>query len=162
MQGQEEAMQLSSKESEAETKALQEELQLVLKKEREAQKELSALRLSLTDQQTPRVDTQTSQTSPDHQVGVCIFLSQLSYYLADGMSLGRCVFTWSLSPAALIQRVLEQLASEYNKLNDALRVEKRLYQNLVQIHNKSDRLASSHLSAAVVKSSFPFFFRFCF
>lgn len=37
MQGQEEAMQLSSKESEAEMKALQEELQLVLKKEREAQ-----------------------------------------------------------------------------------------------------------------------------
>lgn len=37
MQGQEEAMQLPSKESEAEMKALQEELQLVLKKEREAQ-----------------------------------------------------------------------------------------------------------------------------
>lgn len=37
MQGKEEAMQLSSKESEAEMKALQEELQLVLKKEREAQ-----------------------------------------------------------------------------------------------------------------------------
>lgn len=74
MQGQEEAMQLSSKESEAEMKALQEELQLVLKKEREAQKELSALRLSLTHQQTPR-DTKTSS---DHQVGVCIFLSQFS------------------------------------------------------------------------------------
>lgn len=37
MQGQEETMQLSSKESEAEVRALQEELQLVLKKEREAQ-----------------------------------------------------------------------------------------------------------------------------
>lgn len=37
MQGQEEAMQLSSQEGEAETKALQEELQLVLKKERAAQ-----------------------------------------------------------------------------------------------------------------------------
>lgn len=37
MQGQEEAMQPSNEESEAEMKALQEELQLVLKKEREAQ-----------------------------------------------------------------------------------------------------------------------------
>uniref|UniRef100_A0A665T3I6 Short myomegalin-like EB1 binding protein N-terminal domain-containing protein n=1 Tax=Echeneis naucrates TaxID=173247 RepID=A0A665T3I6_ECHNA len=37
MQGQEEAMRLSSKENEAEMKALQEELQLALKKEREAQ-----------------------------------------------------------------------------------------------------------------------------
>lgn len=35
--------------------------------------------------------------------------------------------------------MLEQLVSEYNKLNDALRVEKRLYQNLVQNHNKTDR-----------------------
>ncbi|XP_035993967.1 myomegalin isoform X2 [Fundulus heteroclitus] len=33
--------------------------------------------------------------------------------------------------------VLEQLVSEYNKLNDALRTEKRLYQNLTQI-NRSD------------------------
>lgn len=37
MQGQEEAMQPSSKESEAELKTLQDDLQLVLKKEREAQ-----------------------------------------------------------------------------------------------------------------------------
>lgn len=84
MQGQEEAMQLSSKESEAEMKALQEELQLVLKKEREAQKELSALRLSLTHQQTPRLDTKTSS---DHQVGVCFFLSQFSYNKAVCTSL---------------------------------------------------------------------------
>lgn len=37
MQGQEEVMMSSSKESEAEMKTLQEELQLVLKKERDAQ-----------------------------------------------------------------------------------------------------------------------------
>lgn len=94
MQGQEEAMQPSSTESEAETKALQEELQLVLKKEREAQvsvqtlccikailvflcflkshnscvcipqKELSALRLA--HQQSMHVDVKDSS---DHQVG---------------------------------------------------------------------------------------------
>lgn len=41
--------------------------------------------------------------------------------------------------ASLLQCVLEQLVSEYNKLNDALRAEKRLYQNLVQVQNKGDR-----------------------
>ncbi|KAM8849374.1 myomegalin isoform 3-T3 [Spinachia spinachia] len=95
MQDQEEAMQPSSKESEAEMKALQEELQLVLKKDREAQKELSALRLSLARQQD-------NKDSADHQC------------------------------------VLEQLVSEYNQLNDALRAEKRLYQSLTHIHTKSD------------------------
>ncbi|XP_074507165.1 myomegalin-like isoform X2 [Sebastes fasciatus] len=95
MQGQEEVMQSSSQESEAEMKTLQDELQLVLKKEREAQKELTALRLSLAHQQ----DT---KDSTDHQC------------------------------------VLEQLVSEYNKLNDALRAEKRLYQNLTHVHTKSD------------------------
>ncbi|XP_078119731.1 myomegalin isoform X3 [Sander vitreus] len=95
IQGQEDAMQPSTKESEAEMEALQEELQLVLKKEREAQNELSALRLSLAHQQDTRDST-------DHQC------------------------------------VLEQLVSEYNHLNDALRAEKRLYQNLTHIHTNSD------------------------
>ncbi|XP_070831099.1 myomegalin-like isoform X3 [Chaetodon trifascialis] len=93
IKAQEEAMQPSAKESEAEMKALQEELQLVLKKEREAQKELSALRSA---------HQQDTKDSSDHQT------------------------------------VLEQLVSEYNKLNDALRAEKRLYQNLTHIHTKSD------------------------
>ncbi|XP_060941034.1 myomegalin-like isoform X6 [Limanda limanda] len=99
MQGQEEAMQLSSQESEAEMKTLQEELQLVLRKEREAQEELSALRLSLAQQQIEGVPT-------------------------EDVSDPQCV--------------LEQLVSEYNKLNDALRAEKRLYQNLMHMHTKSD------------------------
>lgn len=51
--------------------------------------------------------------------------------------------------------------SEYNKLNDALRVEKRLYQNLVQINNKSDRFGSSHVSSQCCTSSYFFFFTFC-
>ncbi|XP_041660185.1 myomegalin-like isoform X3 [Cheilinus undulatus] len=97
MQNQEEVMQPCAKESEAEMKALQEELQLVLKKEREAQKELSALRLSLSHQEAAKNTDIT-----DHQ------------------------------------SVLEQLVSEYNKLNSALRTEKRLYQNLAQDHTKSD------------------------
>lgn len=101
MDGQEEEMLPSSKESQAEMKVLQEEMQLVLKKEREAQvpvrtqslstetilfwflyfdtsflcalqKELSALRSSLAHQQTTRVEDIS-----DHQVGICLFLSQL-------------------------------------------------------------------------------------
>ncbi|CAK6952464.1 myomegalin-like isoform X6 [Scomber scombrus] len=36
------------------------------------------------------------------------------------------------------QLVLEKLVSEYHKLNDALRAEKRLYQSLTHIHSKSD------------------------
>lgn len=54
-------------------------------------------------------------------------------------SLGNNHFTPFLTlPATVIQHVLEQLVSEYSKLNDALRAEKRLYQNLTHIH-KSDR-----------------------
>ncbi|XP_035803441.2 myomegalin isoform X3 [Amphiprion ocellaris] len=96
MQAQEEAMQPLSKEYEAEMKTLKEEMQLVLKKEIEAQKEISALRLSLTQSEGV-----AKKDSTDYQC------------------------------------VLEQLVSEYNKLNEALRAEKRLYQNLTHIH-KSD------------------------
>lgn len=103
MDGQEEEMLPSSKESQAEMKVLQEEMQLVLKKEREAQvpvrtqslstetilllffyfvtsflcafqKELSALRSSLAHQQATRVD---AKDISDHQVRICLFLSQL-------------------------------------------------------------------------------------
>ncbi|XP_026168604.1 myomegalin isoform X3 [Mastacembelus armatus] len=106
MQSQEEAMQPSSEEREAEIKALEEELQLTLKKEREAQEELSALHLSLAQQQVEGV---TTKDSTEHQC------------------------------------VLEQLVSEYNRLNEALRAEKRLYQNLTHIHTKADsKIQSLH------------------
>ncbi|XP_041847738.1 myomegalin-like isoform X2 [Melanotaenia boesemani] len=95
IQTREEAVQLYSKESEAEIKDLKEEMQLLLKKEMEAQKELSALRLSLACHQSGEVVT---KDNTDHQC------------------------------------VLEQLVSEHNKLNEALRAEKRLYQNLMQVH----------------------------
>nr|XP_057922715.1 myomegalin isoform X8 [Doryrhamphus excisus] len=92
MQDQEDVMLQSSKESETEMKVLQDELKLILKKEGEAQKELSALRMSLAAQQANAV---SPTESTDHQ------------------------------------RVLEQLVSEYHKLNGALRAEKRLYQSLI-------------------------------
>lgn len=44
----------------------------------------------------------------------------------------------SLSPS-LTKSVLEQLVSEYHRLNEALRAEKRLYQSLTHIHTKGDR-----------------------
>uniref|UniRef100_A0A1A8LUS9 Phosphodiesterase 4D interacting protein n=2 Tax=Nothobranchius pienaari TaxID=704102 RepID=A0A1A8LUS9_9TELE len=86
IQAQGEAVQ---KENEAEMKALQEDLQQVLKKEMEARKEISVLRQSL--------DEVVAKDSTDHQ------------------------------------SVLEQLVSEYNKLNDALKAEKRSYQNLTHL-----------------------------
>ncbi|XP_056149719.1 myomegalin-like [Lampris incognitus] len=91
IQGQEDAMVSSSKEGEADV-AIREELQLVLKKEREAQKELSALRLSVAQAQQQAKDSS----------------------------------------------VLEQLVSEYHKLNEALRTEKRLYQSLTNIQTRGE------------------------
>ncbi|XP_061652414.1 myomegalin isoform X8 [Phyllopteryx taeniolatus] len=61
MQSQEEVMMQSSTESEENVKALQEELQLILKKEMEAQRELSALRSSLAAQQAKRVATESTE-----------------------------------------------------------------------------------------------------
>uniref|UniRef100_A0A1A7YGJ6 Phosphodiesterase 4D interacting protein n=1 Tax=Iconisemion striatum TaxID=60296 RepID=A0A1A7YGJ6_9TELE len=84
------------KENEAEMKALQEDMQLVLKKEMEAQKEISVLRQSL--------DEVVAKDGTDHQ------------------------------------SVLEQLVSEYSKLNDALKTEKRLYQNLTHLHRSDGSL----------------------
>ncbi|XP_034039061.1 myomegalin-like [Thalassophryne amazonica] len=99
MQNQEEPMEPSSKESESEIKTLREELQLMLRKEKEMQVELSTLRSCLTHQQA-RGDS--TKDSTDHQC------------------------------------VLEELVAEYYKLIEALRAEKRLYQNLTHIHSKSD------------------------
>ncbi|XP_043989809.1 myomegalin-like isoform X9 [Gambusia affinis] len=99
---QEEAVQ---EEREAEVKALKDEIQLVLKKEKEAQKEIADLRFSLAHRQ---IQNAATKDGAQQQV--------------------RCV--------------LEQLVSEYNKLNDALRTEKRLYQNLTQL-SRSDGNSST-------------------
>lgn len=151
MAGQEDDLQPSSTDSKAEVAALTEELQLVVRKEREAQvsvhtpppvtttllllfsrsecvcasqKELAALRSSLATQ----VDTTDSS---DIQVGV----------IPSFCGLHLCVVLncYHRFPACPPQCVLEQLVSEYHKLNDALRAEKRLYQNLVQVQSKGDR-----------------------
>ncbi|XP_029561539.1 myomegalin isoform X3 [Salmo trutta] len=115
MQGQEESMEPSTPEGAAEVHAIQEELQLVRKKEREAQLELSALRSALTQAQqqaqkqedrfkilAPEITVRDQPSSTDHQ------------------------------------SVLEQLVNEYHRLNNALRAEKRLYQSLNHIQTRGD------------------------
>jgi len=42
-------------------------------------------------------------------------------------------------PLSLPQRILQQLQSEYYKLNEALRTEKALYQSLIHKHGSGDR-----------------------
>ncbi|XP_045550317.1 myomegalin isoform X1 [Salmo salar] len=115
MQGQEESMEPSTPEGAAEVHAIQEELQLIRKKEREAQLELSALRSALTQAQqqaqkqedrfkilAPEITVRDQPSSTDHQ------------------------------------SVLEQLVNEYHRLNNALRAEKRLYQSLNHIQTRGD------------------------
>ncbi|XP_053738820.1 myomegalin-like isoform X7 [Synchiropus splendidus] len=102
--------EVSSKESMSEFQVLQDELQLALRKEREAQKELSALRSSYID----------SKDGTGHK------------------------------------HVLEQLVSEYHKLNEALRAEKRLYQSLAHSNARSDssaeKLQSLHTELDTVQA----------
>ncbi|XP_031666224.1 myomegalin isoform X5 [Oncorhynchus kisutch] len=115
MQGQEESMEPSTPEGAAEVHAIQEELELVRKKEREAQLELSALRSALTQGQqqaqkqedrfkilAPEITVRDQPSSTDHQ------------------------------------SVLDQLVNEYHRLNNALRAEKRLYQSLSHIQTRGD------------------------
>uniref|UniRef100_A0A3B4UWF5 CDK5 regulatory subunit-associated protein 2/Myomegalin coiled coil domain-containing protein n=1 Tax=Seriola dumerili TaxID=41447 RepID=A0A3B4UWF5_SERDU len=85
----------------------------------EVVEELKA-RLALKEKLFQELLSDRSRQSNEHQTQVQDLLSTLS------------------SKDQYLQCVLEQLVSEYNKLNDALRAEKRLYQNLMQIHTKSD------------------------
>ncbi|XP_028328312.1 myomegalin isoform X5 [Gouania willdenowi] len=85
---------MQAQESQQEVKVLQEELQLLLKKDKEAQEELCALRSALAQQAS-------HNTTTDHKVE------------------------------------LDQLVSQYNQLNDALRTEKSLYQSLTHAHSSS-------------------------
>ncbi|XP_035384015.1 myomegalin-like isoform X2 [Electrophorus electricus] len=80
--------------SELEFQAVKEELQIALRKQKEAERELSELRPLLSKHE-------------DH-------------------------------PSTEYQSTLEQLASEYQQLNQALRAEKKLYQNLSQIQSGGD------------------------
>ncbi|XP_031663224.1 myomegalin isoform X9 [Oncorhynchus kisutch] len=114
MQSQEESMELSTPEGTEEVQAIREELQLVRKKEKEAQLEISALRSALAQAQ------EQAQKQGDR-----------FKILAPGVVAREPSNTDH-------QSVLEQLASEYHRLNDALRAEKRLYQSLSQIQARGN------------------------
>ncbi|XP_064861721.1 LOW QUALITY PROTEIN: myomegalin-like [Oncorhynchus nerka] len=114
MQSQEESMELSTPEGAEEVQAIREELQLVRKKEKEAQLEISALRSALAQAQEP------AQKQGDR-----------FKILAPGVIAREPSNTDH-------QSVLEQLASEYHGLNDALRAEKRLYQSLSHIQARGN------------------------
>ncbi|KAJ8011611.1 hypothetical protein DPEC_G00060050 [Dallia pectoralis] len=117
MQGQEESMEPSTPHGAAEVQDIQEELLLVKKKEKEAQLELSALRLSLS---------QALEPEPEQKQGDRFKI------LAPGITVrDRPSSTNQLS-------VLDQLVSEYQRLNNALRTEKKLYQSLSQNQNKGE------------------------
>ncbi|KAK6302957.1 hypothetical protein J4Q44_G00273120 [Coregonus suidteri] len=123
MQGQEESMEPSTPEGAAEVQVIQEELQLVSKKEKEAQLELSALRSALAQAQ------EQAQKQGDR-----------FKILAPGVVAREPSNTDH-------QSVLEQLVSEYHRLNDALRAEKRLYQSLSHIQargNSSEKTQALH------------------
>ncbi|KAG9351132.1 hypothetical protein JZ751_025022 [Albula glossodonta] len=91
--------------------SVQEELKLVLKKEKEAQLELCSLRSVLTK------DKEEIQTQA-----------------AELEALTRSVHI----KEQLIKSDLEQLVSDYSRLNDALQTEKQLYHSMAQIHSSRD------------------------
>ncbi|KAM9428764.1 myomegalin-like isoform 2-T2 [Salvelinus alpinus] len=123
IQSQEESMELSTPEGAEEVQAIREELQLVRKKEKEAQLEISALRSALAQAQ------EQAQKQGDR-----------FKILAPGVV--------AREPSKTDhQSVLEQLVSEYHRLNDALRAEKRLYQSLSHIQdrgNSSEKTRALH------------------
>lgn len=80
MEGQEEEMLSSSKESQAEMKVLQEEMQLVLKKEREAQ-----------------VSVCTPQNYPQKPSFFCFFTLTLHFFVLCRRSSLLCVHLWLTS-----------------------------------------------------------------
>eukprot|EP00063_Salmo_salar_P072655 XP_014047490.1 PREDICTED: myomegalin-like isoform X5 [Salmo salar] len=114
MQSQKESMELSTPEGAEEVQAIREELQLVRKKEKEAQLEISALRSALAQAQ------EQAQKQGDR-----------FKILAPGVVAREPSNTDH-------QSVLEQLVSEYHRLNDALRAEKRLYQSLSHIQARGN------------------------
>ncbi|KAL0966450.1 hypothetical protein UPYG_G00295450 [Umbra pygmaea] len=125
MQGQEESMEPSTPEGAAEVQAIQEEFLLVKKKEAEAQLEISALRSALT-----QASEQAEKQGDPFKI------------LAPGLIVRE-------RPSSNDhQTVLDQLVSEYHRLNDALRAEKKLYQSLNHIqttgYSSSEKTQAMH------------------
>ncbi|XP_061095849.1 myomegalin isoform X2 [Conger conger] len=131
--------------------AVQEELQLVLRKEKEAQLELCTLRSTLAKDKE-EIQTQAAElealTRSVHIKEQLIKDLQTQLVEPSGLSLVERL-TQELQelretvakqdPSSTNpQSILEQLVSDYSRLNDALKTEKQLYHNLTQIHSSRD------------------------
>ncbi|KAJ8277967.1 hypothetical protein GJAV_G00082230 [Gymnothorax javanicus] len=131
--------------------AVQEELQLVLKKEKAAQLELCSLRSALA-QHKEEMQTQAAelealtrtvnikeqlvkdlQTQLVEPSGLPL-VDRLTQELQELRETVAKQDTTGTDP----QSTLEQLVSDYSKLNDALKTEKQLYLNLTQMHSSRD------------------------
>uniref|UniRef100_A0A3Q3GIG9 Si:ch211-242b18.1 n=1 Tax=Labrus bergylta TaxID=56723 RepID=A0A3Q3GIG9_9LABR len=106
----------------------------------EVVEELKA-RLALKEKLFEELLSDRSRQSNEHQAQVQDMLNTLSskdQYLQVGYRKERHYAALGLL-YCFMMHLLFLLVSEYNKLNNALKAEKRLYQNLAHIHTKSDR-----------------------
>ncbi|KAJ8384522.1 hypothetical protein AAFF_G00204370 [Aldrovandia affinis] len=129
----------------------QEELQLLLRKEREAQLEFSTLRSALAKEKE-EVHTQAAEMEAlarsvhikeqlikdlQRQLVEPSGLSLVERLTKELQELREAVAQQDPSSTDH-QTVLEQLVSDYSSLNDTLKTEKELYHSLTQIHSSRD------------------------
>ncbi|XP_023660263.1 myomegalin isoform X4 [Paramormyrops kingsleyae] len=123
--------------------AVRDELQLVLKKEKEAQLELSALRTTLAKDKEEILTLATELETYTRKLGFKEeLIKDLQKQLVEPSEVPLVQkLTQELQElreeqgdtgSAGHQHVLEQLVSGYSRLNEAVRVEKRAYESLVQ------------------------------
>ncbi|XP_036377767.1 myomegalin isoform X3 [Megalops cyprinoides] len=130
---------------------VQEELQLLLRKEKEAQMELSTLRSALAKDKE-EMQTQAAElealTRSGHSKEQLIKDLQRQLVEPSGLSLvERLTQELQELRESVIQQdptspdhqsILAQLVSDYYRLNDAVKTEKQLYHSLTQIHSCRD------------------------
>ncbi|XP_048831938.1 LOW QUALITY PROTEIN: myomegalin [Brienomyrus brachyistius] len=129
--------------------AVREELQLVLKKEKEAQLELIALRTTLAKDKEEILTLATELETYTRELGVKEkLIKDLQKQLVDASEVPSVQkLTQELqelreeqgdtSSAGHQQHVLEQLVSDYSRLTEAVRMEKRAYESLVQANTSA-------------------------
>ncbi|MBN3302301.1 MYOME protein, partial [Amia calva] len=134
---------------------VQEELQLVLRKEQEAQRELLGLQ-SVLAKQKEEVQIQASNIKSltcNLQIKEEL-IQDLQRQLVDPsglpvverltQELQELRQTVALLETSAASCVLEHLVSEYNRLNEALKTEKQLYHSLSQLHTHEESSEQSH------------------
>ncbi|KAJ8270302.1 hypothetical protein GJAV_G00112720 [Gymnothorax javanicus] len=164
MQGQEEAMVITPNEEATdgpcntpdrrqELEVVEEELKLVLKKEKEAQLEASALRSALTkrEEEVCTLSAQVEALSASIHAKEDL-IKDMQRQLLDPSS-SPLEEEWTNEPQALgdrraqqvptstayhQQRLLDRLVLEYSCLNTAMRTEMKLYHSLTEMHAQGD------------------------